>query len=234
MRQTLAIVLAFLCLLKMGCAVEKLTMEQREWLKLSSITFSHQEPHIFEVITIANSSPPKMEKFSWGEVLEEALPGGAPDPLTPRELGEMVRTQTGLEDPVPRIQRALMEEFQKQLGQIKMQEMKELHPMSDLEGLREQAKTDMLFTMKTTRWMLRFYLTSMNAYYLDYRASAQLIDLKKLNVIWSGSCAYQEDARKGAQRPWLREFLVDDGALMRTEINRAEEKCIKQLTEQLF
>ena len=127
-----------------------------------------------------------------------------------------------------------MQKFQQRFGHSKMKEMEKWHPISDLEGLREKAQTRMVFAMRTQRWRLMFYLTSMNLFYLDYEAFAQLIDLEKLDVIWSGSCKYQEDAREGVHRPSLSDFLEDNGALMKTEIARAEEKCITQYTEQLF
>ncbi len=144
------------------------------------------------------------------------------------------QSRIGFEDPAERIQKALMEQFQSHFAQSKVEELKRVHPMSDLEGLKKRAKTDLALAYKTVRWELLPYLTCMNCAYLRYRGHARLIDLKTLKVIWNGRCSYTEDARKGIHRPRVWEFYADDGALIKSELNNAAEACVKQLSEQLF
>ena len=114
-----------------------------------------------------------------------------------------------------------------------VKELQETFEGNDWQEIRDLSKSDVSFVVNTTDWGLRHYGTDTSFHYLYYKASARLVDLQKLDVTWVASCKYEGEAPR-MQRPALDDFLADHGALIKSELKRAADSCVKQLTEQLF
>lgn len=219
-----------ICFFNFGCSAEKLTVKQTEWIKQSSMIFLHQAPPNFRVITERNSLRTHAGAGLLENLLVGAIQGGA---LTPEELGENVRSEGAIKDPATGVQRLLMENFQQRIQPAYIKEMTEVQDVDDLSGIRDKTQSDVAFVISTHSWGLRYYSFDTSFHHLFYVGHASLIDLNKLDYIWSAKCKYKSDAPK-MHRPSLENFLDDHGALIKTELKRATDECVKQFKEQLF
>jgi hypothetical protein len=211
----------------LGCAAEKLTTEQINAMRVSSVAFLHQAAPPFQVKTERNMIP--IQSGLLPELAASIIRGTD----TPINLGASVHAQERLVDPASEIQQIVMHILQEKVNPATLHEISGAQQQASVADVLIKTNSDLAFAFKTTEWALQYYGMDTSFYYLIYRGEARLMNFTKSDVTWYATCVYMGEASKNS-RPTLDDFLADNATLLKAELSRAAETCAKQLVEKLL
>jgi hypothetical protein len=100
----------------------------------------------------------------------------------------------------------------------------------ELAALKARVGDSFVLDFRTTDWGLLYYTWDWDRYRVRYSAAARLVDLTgpgTPTVAWEGRCQVLDDEYD--RRPFLKDFLSDDGTLLRSRLLDAAEECSRQL-----
>jgi hypothetical protein len=206
-----------------GCVSDRLTSERREALKEApSVVFIHREREPFEVLTESNMLPVQS-----GLVL--LLAGGGNH--TPKGDGEIVRSETSIEDPSEQMKRDIAQYVSEVAALKNARIIDAVQPNGDLPSeLRNPGSQ--VFSFRTLMWALMYYRFDTSFHYLMYSGEGRLIDNKTGDTVWRSTCDYIGDAPR-MSRPSLEDFTADGGKRLKAELARATQACTAQLKRHL-
>lgn len=213
--------------INVGCVADRLTTERRAALKEAfSVVFIHRRAEPFRVMTESM-------------VMFPAQPGRFPGLLgaaiggthTPEGDGQVVRSETSIEDPSEQVKRDLAAYLSEiaALKNVRIIDTLQLdgNLPSDLRSAGSQ-----VFSFKTLEWTLMFYQFDTSFHYLMFSGEGRLIDNKTGDTVWKGTCEYQGDALR-MSRPSLEDFSAEHGKILKAELTRAGHACTEQFKKQL-
>jgi hypothetical protein len=206
-----------------GCVADRLTSEHRVALKEApSVEFIHRRPEPFQVVTESN--------------LYQNQPGllvflGVPGPHTPEGDGQIIRSETHIEDPSEQVKRDMAQYVSEVASPRKARIIDAVQPDGELPSELRNSGSQ-VFSFRTLLWRLMYYRFDTSFHYLMFSGEGKLIDSTTGDTVWRSTCDYIEDAPR-MSRPSLEDYTADGGKRLKAELARAAHACTAQLKRHL-
>lgn len=207
-----------------GCVADRLTNER--WVALieaPSVEFIHRRPEPFQVLTESN-----MYQNQPGLLMLLGVPG----PHTPEGDGQIIRSETHIEDPSEQVKRDMAQYVSEVAGLKRTRIIDAVQPNGELP-FELRTSGSQVFSFRTLVWRLMYYTFDTSFHYLMFSGEGSLIDSKTGDTIWRSKCHYQGDAPR-MSRPSVEDFYTDGGKLLKTELAHAAQACTEQLKSHLM
>ncbi len=158
-----------------------------------------------------------------------AVVGIATD-VAARSDGKAMTQQYGLQDPAGQVKERLIDALGERLQPAKITSV--TTPVDDVEkdALGKAFGDTMVLAVNTDEWMVH-HLGGLGNYGVKYRATVRLLKPGGEEAVWSGSCRL--DGKDFAEAS-LDELTADNGALLKTRLERTAELCAERLVHQIF
>ncbi len=218
------ILVLLMATVNVGCVADRLTTEHRVALKEApSVEFIHRRPEPFQVLTESN-----MYRNQPGLLVLLGVPG----PHTPEGDGQIIRSETHIEDPSEQVKRDIAQYVSEVTALRKTRIIDAVQPDGELPSELRNSGSQ-VFSFRTLLWRLMYYRFDTSFHYLLFSGEGSLIDSKTGDTVWRSKCHYQGDALR-MSRPSLEDFSADGGKLLKSELARAAQACTEQLKSHLI
>jgi hypothetical protein len=153
------------------------------------------------------------------------------------ELGERIRVQYRLVDPVGRVRQLVLERLAVHLGKSSLRSTPERFVSTDqVADLKAIFASGMVLDFGTVGWGLvalpKAVPFTVERYEVAYLARLRLVRLGDSRMLWQVTCGAM---RRKAQENWTMEQLTaDQGALLKAKLTEMADECAVELLAQFI
>lgn len=229
------IFLGFLCLFLpaafYGCSSGLIKIDERGLARLKKEPEIHAVTYIPASFIVETPGAYGSTEAMFGEM--EGPLGGFAHLREFEENGKKMIRDYSLEDPVLKVRDKFISSVGADLGLQEAGAFTEPLKDDSIEGLKRRFGKGMVFDFKTTRWLLNYYPADLSHYRMTYGGRARLVSLEDSRVLWQGACRFSTTKEMRAS-PTMEDLVADDGALLKTKLLEASDRCASELLRQFL